>query len=48
MQHWAPLHVCPVDGIARKDIATQIEHLRVQRGPGAAACARGNLSAVYS
>jgi integrase len=47
MQHWAPLHDRPVDAVTRKDIATQLEHLRTERGPRAAASARGYLSTVY-
>jgi integrase len=45
--HWKPLLACPVDGITRRAVAEQIERIRAERGPTAAAHARVYLSACY-
>ena len=44
----APLHGRPVDSIARRDVAAELERIRVENGPTATRHARAYLSGVFS
>jgi integrase len=44
---WKPLHSLPLSGIARADIATQLNTITKDRGPVAANRARSTLSTVF-
>jgi integrase len=48
MKLWAPLHRKTVDSITRRDVADQLERIRVVSGPVAARNARVYLSGLFS
>jgi integrase len=48
LKAWAPLHGRPVDSITRRDVAQQVERIRVESGPTSARNARIYLSGCYS
>ena len=47
-RYWAPLHGRPVDSVTRRDVAEQIERIRVEHGATAANHARVYLSGCYA
>ena len=45
---FAPLHRKPISTIDRKVVAEQLRRIIAEHGPTSAACARGNLSALFA
>ena len=48
LRYWEPLHARPVDGNHRRDVAAEVERIRVEHGPTAAGHARAYLSGCYA